>query len=111
MEGFMGGLNSRTEYLISVNRAWKRHGESIGYLLHPLGIQSGLPCIPVPLREDIREVPLDLQLVFNKTYGGGPYLRGAVDYSQPPNPRLGEIDRDWALRLHRDNGLAGAPAS
>jgi hypothetical protein len=75
------------------------------------GCGLAAPRIPVPLREDIREVPLDLQFVFNKTYGGGPYLRGAVDYSQPPNPRLGEIDRDWALRLLRDNGLAGAPAS
>jgi hypothetical protein len=43
MEGFMGGLNSRTDYLISVNRAWKRHEESIGYLLYPLGIQSSHP--------------------------------------------------------------------
>ena len=75
MEGFMGGLNSRTDYLISVNRAWKRHEESIGYLLYPLSIQSCLPCIPVPLREGVREVPLDLQYVFNRAYDGGPYRR------------------------------------
>ena len=111
MEGFIGGLNTRTDYLISVNRAWKRHEESIGYLLFPLSIQSGLPCIPVPLREDIREVPLDLQFIFNRAYDGGPYRRGAVDYSQPPDPPLGETDRNWALGLLRESGLAGAPAS
>jgi len=111
MESFIGGLNTKIDYLISVNRAWKRHDGAIGYLLFPLSIQSGLPCIPVPLRENLSEVPLDLQYVFDRAYDGGPYRRGAVDYSQPPNPPLADVDREWALGLLGRSGLAGAPAS
>jgi hypothetical protein len=111
MEGFLSGLNTRIDYFISVNRAWKRHEESIGYLLFPLSIQQGLPCIPVPLRENLPEVPLDLQYVFTRAYDGGPCRKGAVDYTQPPNPSLGDTDGDWALALLRQSGLAGAPAS
>jgi hypothetical protein len=111
MEGFIGGLNTRTDYLISVNRAWKRHEKSIGYLLYPLSVQSGLPCIPVPPREGVREVPLDLRYVFNKAYDSGPYRKGAGDYTQPPNPPLGQMDGDWALGLLRQCGLARSPTS
>jgi hypothetical protein len=111
MEGFLGGLNARTDYLISVNRAWKRHDESIGYPLFPLGIQSVLPCIPVPLRENLREVPLDVQFIFTRAYDGGPYRRGAVDYRQPPDPPLSDVDAEWALGLLRDTRLFEVPGS
>jgi hypothetical protein len=111
MEGFIGGLSTKIDYLVSVNRAWKRHDGSIGYLLFPLSIQSGLPCISVPLHENMSEIPLDLQYVFERAYNRGPYRRGAVDYSQPPDPPLADVDREWALSLLRQSRLVGVPAS
>jgi hypothetical protein len=108
MEGYLAGLNPRIDYLISVIRAWKRHEESIGFLLFPLSLRNTLPCIPVPLREQLPEVALDLQYVFNRTYDGGPYRRGAIDYRRPPRPPLGETDARWALEILREIGVEPA---
>jgi hypothetical protein len=111
MEGYLDGLNPRMDYLISVNRAWKRHEESIGYLLFPVRVRNTLPCIPVPLRENLQEVPLDLQYVFNRAYDGGPYRLGAVDYTQPAKPPLDLADHKWALDLLGEKGLMAVDTS
>jgi len=78
MEGYLAGVRPRIGYLISVNRAWSRNEESIGFVLFPLRLRDVLPCIPVPLRVRLAEVALDLQYVFNRTYDGGPYRRGPL---------------------------------
>jgi len=78
-------LEPRPDYLVAVSRAWQR-GAKLDYELFPIRLKDPLPCIPVPLREGEPEVPLDLQYAFNHVYDGGPYARGAVDYSSPPDP-------------------------
>jgi hypothetical protein len=86
------------DYLVLVNRAWRRAG-GLAYQVFPCSIREWLPCIPVPLKVDEPEVPLDLQFVFNRAYDGGPYRRGAVDYSRPPEPPLSGDDAGWAEAL------------
>ena len=61
-----------------------------------LGVRESLPVVPVPLRQEESEVSLDLQYAFRHAYDGGPYTRGAVDYSQPCDPPLREADAAWA---------------
>ncbi len=87
-------LDPPPDYLVAVNRAWQR-GADLDYELFPVGLEEPLPCIPVPLREGEPEVPLDLQYAFNQAYDAGPYVRGAVDYGQPPDPPLRADWADW----------------
>ena len=47
------------------------------------------------------EVSEELQLVFDRVYDGGPYRRGAVDYSKPPEPPLIGADAQWAAERAR----------
>jgi hypothetical protein len=54
------------------------------------------------LKEGEPEVPLDLQFVVTKAYDAGPYRRGAIDYSQPPDPPLSMVDSEWADVLLRN---------
>ena len=99
-------IEPRGDYLVLVNRAWKRGAGGVGYEVFPSVIRDWLPCIPVPLREGEDDTPLDLQYVVNRAYDGGPYLRGAVDYARPPEPPLKADDADWANALIRARGLA-----
>ncbi len=73
----------------------------MGCIAYPFGLREWLPCVGVPLRQGEPDVPLDLQFSFNRTYEGGPYGRGAVDYSRPPQPPLEVPDAAWADELLR----------
>jgi hypothetical protein len=87
-------LDPLPDCLVGVNRAWQR-GAEFDYELFPVRLEEPLPCIPVPLRQGEAEVPLDLQYTFRQAYDGGPYARGAVDYSAPPDPPLRPELADW----------------
>ena len=63
-----------------------RRESRVAYQIFPVSLRACLPCIPVPLKHDAEEVPLDLQYIFNRVYETGPYRRGAVDYSRTPPP-------------------------
>jgi hypothetical protein len=64
-------------------------------------LDETLPCIPIPLRENEAQVPLDLQFASQKVYDGGPYARGAIDYSRPPDPPVRpELDVWMKSRLN-----------
>lgn len=91
------------DYLVLVNRAASRRGMSTDYELYPTGLQEWLPVIPVPLRPDDDDVPLDLQLMVNRAYDGGPYRR-MLDYSQSPEPPLPEDATPWAEELLAEAG-------
>lgn len=97
----LAGIDPPFDYVVLVNRAWRR-AESVGFEVFPFSLREWLPCIPVPLKQDEPEVPLDLQYVFNRAYDGGPCRRGAVDYTRPPNPPLSEVDAAWAESLLHD---------
>jgi hypothetical protein len=109
LAGMIAGLEPAADYLVLVNRAWRRLGEGSDYQVFPVGLREWLPCIPVPLKQGEVEVLLDLQLVFNRAYDGGPYRRGAVDYAGAvPEPALGDEDAAWAGDLTRGWLEAGA---
>ena len=71
---------------------------------HPLAdvydwaVRDPLPTLPVPLRPEHDDVPLDLADLFAQTYAAGRYERLAR-YDFPPPPRLGKADRAWAAGL------------
>jgi len=65
------------------------------YQLFLVRLEESLPCITVPLREGETEPPLDLQYVFRVAYDGGPYARGAVDYTVPLDPPVRSDLDDW----------------
>jgi hypothetical protein len=92
-------LSPPPDYIVLVNRAWRRGKASRGYQIFPVTVRELLPCFPVPLREGEKEVLLDLQFAFNRAYDEGPYRRGAVDYRSPPDPPLAEEHQAWATEL------------
>ena len=101
---FLGQSDPPPDYLVLVSRAWRRVDAGMGYEAFPRGLRECLPCIPIPLHEGEPEVPLDLQFVANRAYDSGPYGRGAVDYSRPPEPPLAGPDAEWAAALIREHG-------
>ncbi|HLJ12142.1 MAG TPA: DUF4058 family protein [Planctomycetaceae bacterium] len=101
-------LQPAPDYLVLVSRASLRHGAGLGYHVFPVAIRDALPCIPVPLRTGTDDVPLDLQYVFDRAYEGGPYRRGAVNYSLPPESALRDADVAWADELLRRAHVAPA---
>ncbi len=102
-EGIVGGpaiveaanrLQPRPDYLVSISRAWQR-GAVLDCELFPVRLDEPLPCIPIPLREDKAEVPLDVQYTFQQAYDGGPYSRGAVNYRAQPDPLVRSELAGW----------------
>jgi Protein of unknown function (DUF4058) len=96
---------AQPDYLVLINRSWARKGHWSDYQVFRAVLTSMLPVIPVPLREGQKEVPLDLQYVLNRAYDNGPYRRGAVDYTQPPQPPLPDTLTTWAAGRLRAAGL------
>jgi hypothetical protein len=86
------------DYLVLINRARGREGSGMDYTAYPISVREMLPCIPVPLADDDPDLPLDLQVAFQRAYADGPYHR-AVDYTTPPQPPLGGEDVEWARAI------------
>lgn len=94
-----------TDYVTFVRASWHRTGPGLGYQAFPSGLRQWLPCIPVPLRHQEPELPLDLQYLLNLAYDRGGYARGAVDYTSPPIPPLSPTDVAWATGLLANRNL------
>ena len=95
------------DYVVLVNRAWRREGMGTNYQVFRARLAEPLPVVAVPLRQGQDDVPLDLQFVANRAYDGGPYRRGAVDYAAPPP--VPEVLVPWAEECLRAAGLRPAP--
>lgn len=91
-------------YLILLNRSAERRDTWIDYTLYPVRVRETLPCISVPLAGDDPDVLLDLQVIFNRVYREGPYVR-LIDYTAPPHPPLTAEDAAWAETLLQQAGL------
>jgi hypothetical protein len=91
------GMSPPPDYVALINRAWTRPAK-LAYEIFPISLSSPLPTIPVPLRDGTAEPLLDLQQVFDETYGRGPYAR-SVDYSAEAFPPLSAAQQEWAKRL------------
>ena len=85
-------LAGKSDYYALLKRGGKPPPHE-GWLLD---LRDTLPVIAVPLRPPYADVPLNLQTVFETTYGRGRYA-DALDYSdRPPLPRLRAADAAWA---------------
>lgn len=96
-------------YLVLISRSWQRIEPTLGYVAYPFNLRMWLPCIPIPLLQGQPEIPLDLQALFRLTFDGGPYLRGALDYSRLPDPPLTPAESTWVSDLLRARGLTDSP--
>jgi len=105
LDDAVGRLEPAPDYLVLVNRAWKRIAAAMDYDLFPIQFRQPLPNIPVPLREGQEEVLLDLQLALTRAYDAGPYRRGAVNYSVPPAPPLRGGDAVRAEAILREMAM------
>ena len=75
------------DYVILINRAWKRKDARTAFEVFPVSMVEPLPCIPLPLREGQTEVPLDLQEVFQQAYEAGPYRSAPSTIPSQPTRR------------------------
>ncbi len=86
------------DYRILICRGDKRPtGE-----LYAFSLRQPIPIVPIPLMLGEAEPILDLQPLLNRVYEKGRYHL-AIDYNQPPQPRLSELDNQWTeilLSLH-----------
>ncbi len=92
----VAGVRPVPDYLVMVSQSWLRVGPTLGVVGYPFSVRDPLPCVAVPLRQGEPPARLDLKVVFDRVYDDGPYRRGAVDYSKPPEPSLSGADAKWA---------------
>ena len=86
------------DYLINT----VRHGSDM-YELYPIQLRNPLPRIRIPLKSGEEDAVLDLQQVFVRSYGIGPYPE-RIDYNSNPTPPLADDDA-WADEILREKGL------
>jgi len=88
------GQTSNSVYRVLVSRSSQRPRAD----LYPIGLQSTLPTIPVPLSDAVPEPTVDLSQVFNEVFDRARFDL-AIDYAQPLKPALPEADQQWVGQL------------
>jgi hypothetical protein len=89
----------REPYRICVWRATRADG----YEVYSVPLEVRLPAIWIPLREEDRDVVLDLQPLVDRCYETGAY--DDIDYTEEPDPPLKRREAAWADALLRERGL------
>ncbi|MBI4662245.1 MAG: DUF4058 family protein [Verrucomicrobia bacterium] len=88
----------RGDYLVCVRCAWSERTRQ----LYVLPLRERLPAIPIPLRQNDRPVPLDLQALIDQCYQNARH--DDIDYAATPIPPLSEEDEAWAQALFKAAG-------
>jgi len=83
-------------YLVVVTRRWPSRQE-----VYAVPLERRLPRIAVPLADDDRDVPLDLQAAFTRCWDEGPYPE-LLHYHAPAPGELTEAERQWCQGWLRD---------
>lgn len=83
-------------YLVAVTRRWPSRQE-----VYAVPLERRLPRVAIPLAEDDRDVPLDLQAAFTRCWDEGPYPE-LLHYDAPAPGELTEAERQWCQRLLRE---------
>lgn len=69
------------------------------YFVYPICLPPPLPIVQIPLLPGDGQVALDLQQVFDRTYGAGPYSREIEYHNDVPTPPLSAKQAAWASEL------------
>jgi hypothetical protein len=68
------------------------------YFVYPTQLTDSLPAVGIPLLPGDVQIPLDLQLVFQRTHDAGPYSR-EIDYqNDTPISTLSDEQTAWASK-------------
>ena len=86
--------HARTIYQVCVRRGW-RTGR---YEIYPAPLRRPLPAIRIPLREEDKDIRLNLQAVLDLAYRKGRYHL-TLNYRRNPDPPLSKADATWAKAL------------
>ncbi|CAN5723823.1 DUF4058 family protein [soil metagenome] len=89
----------RTPYRVCAHRAYRPDE----FEIYRVPLRERLPILPIPLREQDRDVPLDLQALIDQSYANGGY--DDIDYKVAPDLPLDPDDAAWADALLREKGL------
>jgi hypothetical protein len=92
----------RSAYAACARRGWEPF--KVEYYRIPL--RERLPAIPIPLRRDDRDGPLDPQPLIDQCYESGRY-GDDIDYRDEPESQLSTEDAGWANALLREQGRIG----
>jgi len=66
--------------------------------LYTFGLQQPIPTVPIPLRSGESEPLLELQPLLHQVYDRARFEL-AIDYQQPPIPKLSEEDWTWVQKV------------
>jgi hypothetical protein len=91
----MKGVNSIADYRIVVSQHERRPIAD----LYAFTLREEIPKFPLPLKEPLEAIIVDLQSIVSGIYDRGGYAI-RIDYKQPvPPPSLSQIDRHWVEEL------------
>jgi hypothetical protein len=89
-------------YLVAVTRFWPSRQE-----IYEIPLRKPLPRVAIPLTPDDRDVVLDLQGVFTRSWDEGPYPE-LLKYDGPPPGPLTPDEVAWCEERLRDAGFRAA---
>lgn len=73
-------------------------------LLYPMRLAGRLPVIPIPVKPEDTDAPLDLQAVLDAAYDRAGYDL-EIDYRKEPEPPLDAELAAWADQVLKTKGL------
>ncbi len=88
-------------YFVFLSRAEDRSQVEIW----PIRLQQELPVVPVPLRDEDPDVPLDLGVALREIYDAAAYDIRVNYRTPPPKPKLSPEDAAWVDQLLRQANL------
>ncbi len=80
------------QYYVLVARGDRRPAAD----LYPFTLREPLPTFPLPLTGSESEPAIELQQIFDGVYDRAGFDL-AIDYKNPPSPKLNDADTQWAL--------------
>lgn len=69
-------------------------------------VRDPLPVLPIPLKPEHGEVPLDLRGCLDRAYDDAGY-QNRIDYAAPPASQLRKPDAEWAAELLKARAASG----
>jgi hypothetical protein len=91
----VGAQAGKFDYLVSIHR----FDRPKDFFVYPIALPDRLPEIAIPLLPGDPDVPLDLEVIFQRAYDAGPFEH-EIEYGKDPIvPRLKPEQAEWATAL------------